>query len=277
MSTTTVQKQQAFQKGKTYIFWLLLISWGGGFASLAAIESDNLIATSVIHFIYGILPATIAFIFTKKGKEKWKQLKFFKPKLKNVFLAFLIPILYFGGITWVQIALDAKSSPDWSTVNPLLVIIGYPVTVFLVLGEEIGWRGYLQQHLFDALGALKGSLSLGLVWGLWHLPIALNGFVFPEHPYTEAFIIFPLAAICQSILIAYLGYNKYSIFIGAILHASNNHFGSLFVLIPETNNESLSITIYVIFYLFLIGVFGYLLYKKTQQKKAKTPIPASIN
>jgi membrane protease YdiL (CAAX protease family) len=36
--------------------------------------------------------------------------------------------------------------------------------------EQPGWRGFAQPRLQEQYGPLKGTLILGLLWGLWHLP-----------------------------------------------------------------------------------------------------------
>ncbi len=38
-------------------------------------------------------------------------------------------------------------------------------------GEEIGWRGYALPRLAHSIGLPAGSLLLGLIWALWHLPL----------------------------------------------------------------------------------------------------------
>ncbi len=88
---------------------------------------------------------------------------------------------------------DLPSLPSPALVLPVLFAVTFFVAPFfnglLGLGEELGWRGYLLPKLM-VLGKLKAYLLLGVVWGLWHLPLILIGFTYPGHPVlgTLAFI-----------------------------------------------------------------------------------------
>jgi membrane protease YdiL (CAAX protease family) len=61
-------------------------------------------------------------------------------------------------------------------------ILNNPVSFFPLLllsfmsgpfSEELGWRGYALDKLLDRFGFVRGSLLLGLLWGIWHLPLYL--------------------------------------------------------------------------------------------------------
>jgi membrane protease YdiL (CAAX protease family) len=56
-----------------------------------------------------------------------------------------------------------------------LSLTGIPLSgLAAVFGEEYGWRGFLQSELAP-LGWRLSSLLVGLVWGLWHIPVILSG------------------------------------------------------------------------------------------------------
>lgn len=68
-----------------------------------------------------------------------------------------------------------------TTVNAYIASIS--LNALYAVGEEIGWRGFLQQK-FESLGLsfITASLMVGLVWGIWHVSaITLLGYNYPEN------------------------------------------------------------------------------------------------
>lgn len=46
-----------------------------------------------------------------------------------------------------------------------------PLLILGPLSEEIGWRGYALPRLQTRWNALTSSVIVGVIWGLWHLPL----------------------------------------------------------------------------------------------------------
>ncbi len=66
-----------------------------------------------------------------------------------------------------------------ATLNLLSLGVAMPINGLLTalfspgpLGEEPGWRGYALERMHK-LGDWTSSVTLGILWALWHLPIAL--------------------------------------------------------------------------------------------------------
>ena len=95
----------------------------------------------------------------------------------------------------------------------------FAVTLFLAGAlEELGWRGFLQPRLQQRFSAFRASLVIGVVWGLWHVPMILTG--------TGDFTIFweyMLNVIAMSVILGWL-YNNTGGALPAVMiaHASHN-------------------------------------------------------
>ncbi len=63
------------------------------------------------------------------------------------------------------------------------------------LGEELAWRGLLF-HELAPLGFWRRAWLIGLLWGVWHVPLVFEGYGYPHHPLLGAalLVVFTLLA-----------------------------------------------------------------------------------
>ncbi len=92
----------------------------------------------------------------------------------------------------------------------------------ITIGEEFGWRGYVQEKLIRRFGLNRGLILLGVIWGYWHLPIGLMGWNFPEHPVLGALILTPLSLVFIGIFLGWLYLRSKSIWIPTFAHGALN-------------------------------------------------------
>lgn len=100
------------------------------------------------------------------------------------------------------------------------------------IAEETGWRGFALPRLQETRSALGASVIIGLIWGMWHLPISLvPGANFPIELNLTLFIVFVLDTVFISIIMTWL-YNNTggSIFICYLYHVLLNTglFGAIY-------------------------------------------------
>lgn len=92
-----------------------------------------------------------------------------------------LPALLYGVVT---VVLQVTGSPvEWSLVLDRLPAYAGTFVFVLLLGgalEEPGWRGFGLPLLQERYSPVRATLLLGLVWGIWHVPLyGPAGFVVP--------------------------------------------------------------------------------------------------
>jgi len=55
------------------------------------------------------------------------------------------------------------------------------LNLIFMLGEELGWRGYLYQLLAERTALQRVGIT-GVLWGLWHAPLIAMGHNYPGYP-----------------------------------------------------------------------------------------------
>ncbi len=103
------------------------------------------------------------------------------------------------------------------------------LTAPLLWGEEFGWRGYLQPRLFPGR-PLMAAVVTGIIWGVWHYPLNLRGYNYPEHPLL-GLLIFPVSCILISIIFGWLMARSTSIWTVCLAHSATNAIGGSLTLL----------------------------------------------
>jgi membrane protease YdiL (CAAX protease family) len=110
------------------------------------------------------------------------------------------------------------------TINPLLGCV-------MVMGEELGWRGYLLTRLITA-GAPRPLLAHALIWATWHLPLILAG-VYDSagtHHLGRVVPLFLITTGALSYILAWARLRTGSIWPGAVGHSVANFAGQSFAI-----------------------------------------------
>ncbi len=115
------------------------------------------------------------------------------------------------------------------------IIAGITVNLPFMFGEEFGWRGLMLKET-QPLGFLKSNIFIGVIWGLWHLPIIIMGHNYPNHPYFGV-LMMCLMTTALAPLFAYVRLKTKSIVGACMLHGMINATAALFTLYIANANE----------------------------------------
>jgi uncharacterized protein len=144
-------------------------------------------------------------------------------------------------------------------------IAGISINAIFALGEEIGWRGFLQKE-FD-LGLWKSGLLIGAIWGLWHAPLVIQGYNFPQHPMLGVGMMV-LACAPLGLIMSYFVQRSGSVISAAFFHGVFNAVAGLGLLVLDTYvdyiHNPFGITAIIIYS--TLALFLYLLERRRQLK-----------
>jgi len=114
--------------------------------------------------------------------------------------------------------------PQWKALLRLPELLPTTLKMLLIGGltEELGWRGFSLPVLRQQRGPLMASLIIGLVWGLWHLPIYSLPTLGTPLPAGQL-IWFSLSTVLLAIFFTALAeHSRDSVWIAILFHAWTN-------------------------------------------------------
>lgn len=194
--------------------WFFLILLGGGQQATGVVPAE----IGLAQWAPGIAALLMLVIFRKDGFK----ITFFSketPARRYLFAA-LIP-LGVGMVIYViklMIPMSSARAP-YIFDNLPLVLLWIPLGA---LGEELGWRGYLNKKLDPRMRGLFSSLLVGLLWMPIHVQFLGRGPVF--------LFFFALMIISYSIVIyALVQDTSFNVLLASVFHLSIN-LANLFFL-----------------------------------------------
>jgi uncharacterized protein len=135
---------------------------------------------------------------------------------------------------------------DWSRLRPVSSLLPLMIILFVFagMGEEFGWRGFAMPRLQSRFSALGSSLIIGLLWGIWHIPLFLTEGTTQYRWQAEAgllpaILVYTMFLLAWSIQYTWVFNNtRGSVLLAAVIHGAVNawngyidvyrgHFGSI--------------------------------------------------
>ncbi len=223
--------------GFTWAFWVPLALADHGYLRLPV--SLHTYLTDRNPGAWGPLVAAIIVAFIGSGRRGVLALlsRMVKVRFGAIWygVAFLLYPAIIGLSGWIAVLRGADLPQSEAFANPITIPIAFVWIFFLggPLQEEAGWRGTATDTIQDTrIGALGGSIFVGIIWGLWHLPLFFT-------PRDDIYYNQPIwglvgSTILLAILLTWV-YNNTgkSLFAVMIMHASYNWSNYLFPTLQD--------------------------------------------
>jgi membrane protease YdiL (CAAX protease family) len=205
-----------------------------------------------------------------------------------LFVLLGVPVLVLLGFFVLPGAVAAFRAPAPAfalSYLELFILIFFATSLF----EEPGWRGFALPRLQQRSGPLVGTLLLGALWALWHLPLFLfvpggfngagTGFV----GIMVSYAAFSVGIVALAVIITWVFNNaRGSLLLVMLLHTSYDTAYSvvlpkLFPSLPVTplinGLGNLNIVLIVVAVLVIVATRGRLGYQRYQRE---TALPAPV-
>lgn len=177
----------------SWLLWIPLLIWSQGNPGFLS-NTNEIPPLLIVIQTLGAAAPSIAAIFTirtRYGKEtlekvfkkytEWKQ-----PLVYLLVSILLLPLIHILALLFIYIF---EGAIIWQyEVTPIGEIVtesGWIALLFTIpvvfvtnllsspLLEELGWRGFLLPKLQEKFSAFDASLIVGVIWGVWHIPLWL--------------------------------------------------------------------------------------------------------
>lgn len=262
-----------------FLIICLPVTWLLGWYADSLNDGDIITPLSnAVSFVSCLIPAVAAMICAIVSKEGISSLNI-TPKLASnvklylvtILVALLISILdaplimcvFFKDIAWVN--------PDISVAvmifQVLIAVAMGCVQFFVLMGEEIGWMGFLFPKLEKLCGMNLALVFTGIIRGLWHMVILMG-----NDDFAKNFITLMLTNIVGGCLLVLLTKKSGSVVPASVFHALNNALPgvmySFIIIDPIMYEKHENVIAYVSYipYVIIMMICWILLVKRNEER-----------
>ena len=225
-----------------FIVLTLAWTWTCGFIPVLFGFAGTGVGTFIFYFGGGA-PSVVALFMVFLTYPKSRRKDYFRRCFSFRQMGFKWPLITITVFTllsvlsvYVGVGLLGYEMP---TMDYIKAIASKPLNIIPVLmlslisgplNEEFGWRGYALDRFLVRSGFLKGSLILGFIWAIWHLPWYFTPgqaqYNLLRDSFFHAFMFIP-SVMMLSVFVSfvYVKTNR-SILAGALVHMFSNLIGS---------------------------------------------------
>lgn len=190
----------------------------------------------------GSIVAWILYLLEKKEIKKGSRLSSWGKRKSRPLLYVLLFLALYGFRNFVAFATGGQSGEflaifaEPATYSLLLILIlNFFLTWLMFFGEEYGWRSFLQPMLQKRFGLKAGVLLLGVLWGLWHLPI--NLFYYSPQTWLQSVLSQQITCISLAVFFGFAYQKTRNTWVPVIMHFLNNNLILLFAGTGEVSNQ----------------------------------------
>lgn len=161
--------------GISWVCWIpLVLAYRSGISELGEMSAITL----VLWLLGSWMPSLVALSMTWQ-RDGYAGIKIIGKNLvaQNRRLGGYLVALGIPTLIWVFALLLVVRDPEFTLpiIDPgrwMFIPIGFLAAIpFGPLGEEMGWRGYLQPRLLSESNSVLTGIIIGVIWTAWHIPL----------------------------------------------------------------------------------------------------------
>lgn len=205
-------------------------------------------------------PICLIEILCMKKEKRSRYGLVFNQNLKHSILGIVLFVILYLVTCLLDVAFEKMflGEVEGYVINPdaLIYVVAMAINLLFsftaFFGEEYGWRYFLQPIMQKKFGLRRGVILLGLLWGIWHLPI--NLFYYSPETSLQSILIQLAGCVGMGIFFGWVYMRTHNIWAVTIIHFINNNMGAaLFDASPsgavwDWRTTLIGISIYLIVY-----------------------------